>query len=57
VTWERVRFTAEEDPRIDPGWLAEQRRIMGPRWYIFSSESVLAAFNPDRPALFGSRLG
>jgi hypothetical protein len=69
--WERIRFTAEENMRIDRAWLAEQRRIMGPRWYnqefmcsfeettgqVFSSESVLAAFDSDRPALFGGRLG
>jgi hypothetical protein len=69
--WERIRFTAEENMRIDRAWLAEQRRIMGPRWYnqefmcsfeettgqVFSSESILAAFDSDRPALFGGRLG
>jgi hypothetical protein len=31
--WERVRVTAAECPRIQPAFLAEERRAMGERWF------------------------
>lgn len=31
--WERVRITAEQCPRIDPAFLAEEKRALGLRWY------------------------
>jgi hypothetical protein len=31
--WDRVRVTAEECPRIEKGFLAEEQRTMGERWY------------------------
>jgi len=67
-SWERIEFKAIDNPRIDPAWLAEQRIILGPRWFgqefccefnegvgqVFSDETIDAAFSSDRPALFGS---
>jgi hypothetical protein len=64
--WERVRVTAEDCPRIAPEFLEEQRQSLGQRWYrqeyecsfessidqVFSTESVLAAFNGDVEPLF-----
>lgn len=65
-TWERIRARASECPRIDPAFLEEQRRIMGPRMYMqeyecefaesidqyFPSEVVAAAFDSGEEALF-----
>ena len=31
--WERVRVPADECPRIERGFLEEERRTMGERWY------------------------
>jgi hypothetical protein len=31
--WERVKITAAQCPRIDPGFLAEEERALGPRWF------------------------
>lgn len=64
--WERIAFKATDNPRIDPGWLAEQRVLLGPRWFgqeylgefnesvgqLFSNEDIDAAFTSTRPALF-----
>lgn len=64
--WEKISFKASENPRLDPADLAEQRKILGDRWYMqefelefveaigqaFSTESVLAAFNSQEPPLF-----
>ena len=66
ATWERVAFRASENPRLDPAFLAEQRRILGERWYaqdfelsfeeavgqVFSSESINAAFDSTEAPLF-----
>jgi hypothetical protein len=57
-TWERIQVRADECPRIDPAFLAEQRRLLGPRWFaqeyesqfveaddqVFSAESIAAVF-------------
>jgi hypothetical protein len=31
--WHRVKVLAEECPRITPAYLAEERAMLGPRWY------------------------
>jgi hypothetical protein len=45
--WERYRVTAAECPRIDPAFLAAERRDLGPRWfaqeYETSFEDVVGA--------------
>jgi Terminase large subunit, T4likevirus-type, N-terminal len=57
-TWERITARATECPRIDPEFLAEQRRLLGPRMFaqefdcqfveavdqVFSTESIEAIF-------------
>jgi len=59
--WERIVSRATECPRIDPAFLAEQRRMLGPRMYsqehecefvettgqLFSSESIDRCFVGD----------
>jgi hypothetical protein len=64
--WERVRVTAEYCPRIAPEFLAEQKILLGERWFrqeflcsfeetvdqIFSTESVLGAFTSTKSPLF-----
>jgi Terminase large subunit, T4likevirus-type, N-terminal len=59
--WERITARATECPRIDPEFLSEQRRVMGPRLFgqefecdfveaidqVFSSESIDAMFHDD----------
>jgi hypothetical protein len=66
--WERFRATADDCPRIAPEFLAEQRQLLGDRWFrqeymcsfeemidqVFSTESVLAAFSSTKPPLFES---
>ena len=69
AAWERVRVTAEQCPRIPPAFLAEQRQLLGERWYrqeylcsfeetvgqVFGTDAVLAAFDsPERPLFGGS---
>jgi hypothetical protein len=65
-SWERVRITAEECPRIPASFLAEERLALGPRWYrqeyecsfeetidaVFSSEDIAAAFQHDGRPMF-----
>jgi hypothetical protein len=64
--WERFRATAKDCPRIPPEFLAEQRQLLGDRWFrqeymcsfeetidqVFSTESVLAAFTSSKRPLF-----
>jgi hypothetical protein len=66
IGWDRIIITAHECPRIAPEFLAEQRQLLGDRWFrqeymcsfeetidqVFSSESVLAAFSSTKPPLF-----
>jgi hypothetical protein len=68
--WERIKFTAPENNRIDPAWLAEQRKILGESWYaqdflcefresvdqIFSTDVVLGAFTSEEQPLFAEGL-
>lgn len=67
--WTRIIARATDCPRVDPRFLEEQRRLLGPRWYaqefecsfeetigqFFSTESILAAFDSDEPPLFAQR--
>jgi hypothetical protein len=69
--WGRIKVTAYDCPRIDSAWLAEQRTILGERWFnqeflcefvettgqVFSTESIEAAFRSDRPPLFAGLSG
>ena len=64
-SWERIKAVASECPRIDAEFLAEQRRLLGPRYYaqeyesefidadgqLFSSESIMAMFADTDPSL------
>jgi hypothetical protein len=66
-SWERVKITAPECPRIAPAFLAEEERSLGPRWFrqeylcsfeevvdaVFSYEDVQAALADDLQPLFG----
>jgi hypothetical protein len=63
VGWDKVRVPATECPRISPAFLAEERRVMGPRFFaqeydcsfldaldaVFDYESVKAALKPGGP--------
>jgi hypothetical protein len=67
-SWERVRIPAEQCPRIDPGFLAEEERTLGPRWFrqeygcsfedvvgaLFSEADIAAAAEEAPPAMFRS---
>jgi hypothetical protein len=66
AAWERVIFKASMNPRLDPAYLAEMRRILGDRWYnqdfecsfedaigqVFSQTSIDAAFSSTEEAIF-----
>jgi len=68
-TWERIKAKATECPRIDPAFLAEERRMLGPAMFaqehccefieaegqVFSAESIEAIFMgaEDVPILSG----
>ena len=68
-TWERVRITAEQCPRITKEFLAEERKALGERWYsqeyltvfantidsVFSLHDIEAAMSRDVKPLFGDR--
>jgi hypothetical protein len=65
--WERVKVTAWDCPRVDRAFLEEQRKLLGERWFrqeyecsfeetldqVFSTESILRAFETDETPLFG----
>jgi hypothetical protein len=67
-SWERVRITAEQCPRIPAAFLQEERRALGERWYrqeyecsfeetvdqVFSHADVMAAMTDDVRPLFAS---
>lgn len=58
-SWERIRAVAADCPRIDPAFLEEQRRLLGPRYFaqeycsefvdaegqLFSTESIEAIYS------------
>ena len=64
--WERIKITAPDCPRITPAFLAEERRVLGERWYrqeylcsfedtvdaVFTSEDISAALSEDIQPLF-----
>jgi hypothetical protein len=67
--WERVRVPAEQCPRISRGFLAEEQRSLGRRWYaqeyecsfeavvgaVFDPADIAAAIRPDlEPLLLSS---
>jgi hypothetical protein len=66
-TWERVRITADQCPRIDPDFLAEERQALGARWYrqeyecsfedvidaVFAEADIQGAISPRVRPLFG----
>jgi hypothetical protein len=66
-TWERVKITAREVPRISADFLEEERRSLG-EWRfrqeyegvfsegddaLFRHEDVMAALTPDVAPIFG----
>jgi hypothetical protein len=67
--WERVKVTAWSCPRISQEFLAEQRQLLGDRFFrqeyecsfeetvgqVFSTESIQAAFNTTEPPLLDKR--
>ena len=66
-TWQRVKITAPECPRIEPAFLAEERRALGERWFrqeylcsfeevidaVFAYADIQAALSDDVKPLFG----
>lgn len=66
-TWERVKIRADQNPRIPPAFLAEERRALGDWWYsqeyecefkdsvdsVFSYETVMGSLSQDIKPLFG----
>src|SRR5262249_50206854 len=67
-SWTRITARAADCPRIPPGFLAEQRRTLGERWYsqeydchfvdtmgaVFSQEMIASIFGShDAPLLEG----
>lgn len=64
--WERVKITADQNPRLTPEFLAEERRALGQRWYdceyncifgddmaaVFSTEDINAARSKKTLPLF-----
>lgn len=64
--WQRVRVTAEDCPRIPKEFLAEERRVLGERWYrqeyltsfedtidaVFSNDDIMAAMDGQAQPLF-----
>jgi hypothetical protein len=65
-TWDRIKITARDCPRITPDFLAKEQRTMPTLWFeaeynceftdtvdqIFSSEDIAAALSPDVQPLF-----
>jgi len=64
--WERIELKATENPRMDPAFLEQERRILGARWFaqeylcefhdtddqIFSGDVIDRAFESDRSSIF-----
>ena len=65
--WERVKVTAHQCPRISAAFLAEERRVLGERWFrqeyltdftecfgaLFSHEDIQAMLSDEVQPLFG----
>lgn len=68
-SWERVKITAEQCPRISREFLEEERRAIGPRWWaqeygcsfedvvgtLFPADLIASAFSDDVAPLFPLR--
>jgi hypothetical protein len=66
ATWTRIEYPVTMNPHIDPAWLEEEKRLLGPRWYaqeyecsfeenedsFFPAGAIDAAFTSDRQPLF-----
>jgi hypothetical protein len=64
--WERVKVTADQCPRIPADFLAEERQVLGERWFrqeylcsfedavdaVFAQGDVQAALSEEVPPLF-----
>jgi Terminase large subunit, T4likevirus-type, N-terminal len=50
--WERHRFPADANPRMDPAWLAQQRTQIGERRFL---REYLCRFGEDEFSLFAER--
>jgi len=69
-SWERVRITADDVPRIDPAWLEQERAAIGSWWFeqeflcvfkdatdaYFRSEDIDAASSTEVRPLFGGMI-
>jgi hypothetical protein len=67
ASWERVKITAYDCPRISEEFLEEERRALGDWWFsqeylceyrdttdqVFSYDVVMSAINPNVKPLFG----
>jgi hypothetical protein len=65
--WLKIQLTADQCPRLSPGFLAEELMELGERWYlqeyycrfleavgqVFSDAAIAAAFHQDIMPLFG----
>jgi hypothetical protein len=49
AAWERIRVTADQCPRIDPAFLAEEEATLGPRWF---RQEYLCSFEDPIDAVF-----
>ncbi len=49
--WQRVKVTADQCPRIDPAWLAAERRSIGDWWWL---QEYMAEFQDAQTSLFRS---
>jgi hypothetical protein len=64
--WQRVRITADQCPRIDPAFLAEEKESIGERWFrqeylcsfedlvgsLLSTECIMASLSDEVKPLF-----
>lgn len=64
--WERIKVTAEENPRISKEFLEEERKAMGKWWFmqeymcefldpidsVFSYDTIMAALSEEIQPLF-----
>jgi len=41
--WQRIKVLSRDCPRIDPAFLADERRALGPRWYGMEYECIFLA--------------
>lgn len=67
ASWDRTEYPVTDNPHIDPEFLDEERRLLGPRWFAqeylcvfteaidqyFPDDAIDAAFSSDRPPVLG----